>query len=290
MSFLSGENWIPFCDEAYWVPGRAMNPAPIEGRDGSLIYCHTDRIWELFRALRMRPGRFGVVTAESDHSVTAQMFAARPWNVVEWFSVNALAPDPRCHVLPIGLANESCSRTIKPEQLREAVTPLPERPLWLYVNHRVETNPTVRQRVYDHFEIGAREGWVTLRQPSPVGETEDYLNELRRHRFICAPPGNGVDTHRMWEALYSGTIPIVLRSKVTETFADLPIVIVNDYSAVNLPFLKSQLERILSREWNREKLGLDFWNHELQFARTRIQRTSRLNLLTQWLGRKAGKL
>eukprot|EP00965_Chrysotila_dentata_P239975 6203413-Pleurochrysis_carterae.AAC.2 len=36
-----------------------------------------------------------------------------------------------------------------------------------------------------------------------------YLEELGRYHFVLAPRGNGIDTHRLWEALLVGTIPIV---------------------------------------------------------------------------------
>ena len=40
----------------------------------------------------------------------------------------------------------------------------------------------------------------------------DFLSELNNYKFVIAPFGNGLDTHRVWEAIYSNSIPIVKKS------------------------------------------------------------------------------
>ena len=289
--YLSGERLAELCDEAYWVPAgrRANNPATLAARDGSVIYTHTDQVFWLFDVLRTKPGRFIVVTAESDHTVTESDFQARPWNVVEWFGVNATARSPACHVLPLGLANSSCGVTLKPASLAGLESER-ERSNWLYVNHRVETNPAIRRRVYEIFQPLVGEGWVTVQEPSASGEMGNYPEELARHRFVCCPPGNGVDTHRMWEALYIGTIPVVLRSPVTDAFSDLPIVQVSDYAEVTQPFLQKKYEELTSRRdfaWS--KLTLPYWARQFEDARARARSTSRAALIWRWIQRKAGR-
>jgi len=260
----------------------------LAARDGSVIYTHTDQVFGLFDVLRTKTGRFVVVTAESDHAVTESDFQARPWNVVEWFGMNATARNSACHVLPLGLANNSCSVTLKPASLAGLESER-EKSGWLYVNHRIETNPAIRRRVYEIFRPLASEGWVTVQEPPASGEMGNYPEELARHRFVCCPPGNGVDTHRMWEALYAGTIPVVLRSSMTEAFADLPIVQVNDYAEVTVPLLQQKYEELSSREFAWSKLTLPYWAQQFEAARARARSTSRAGLIWRWVQRKAGR-
>ena len=40
-------------------------------------------------------------------------------------------------------------------------------------------------------------------------DIEEYERDLLTSNFVLCPEGNGIDTHRVWEALYSGSIPIV---------------------------------------------------------------------------------
>lgn len=44
----------------------------------------------------------------------------------------------------------------------------------------------------------------------------DYLKELASHRFCLCIRGNGLDTHRFWESLYLGVIPVIINNKTTE--------------------------------------------------------------------------
>jgi len=47
----------------------------------------------------------------------------------------------------------------------------------------------------------------------PYGE---YLKELSQHRFCLCMRGNGLDTHRFWESLYLGVIPVVINNSITK--------------------------------------------------------------------------
>lgn len=41
---------------------------------------------------------------------------------------------------------------------------------------------------------------------------DQYLKELSSHMFSLCIRGNGIDTHRFWESLYLGTIPVVINT------------------------------------------------------------------------------
>jgi len=45
---------------------------------------------------------------------------------------------------------------------------------------------------------------------------ENYLHELASHRFCLCVRGNGIDTHRFWESLYFGVIPVIINNKYTK--------------------------------------------------------------------------
>jgi hypothetical protein len=66
------------------------------------------------------------------------------------------------------------------------------------------------------------------------------------HRFAACPRGNGIDTHRVWEALYLGVVPVVERSPSVEHFAaqGLPMVVVDGWSEVTPERLEHEAERL----------------------------------------------
>lgn len=43
----------------------------------------------------------------------------------------------------------------------------------------------------------------------------DYLRELAGFRFCLCMRGNGLDTHRFWESLYLGVVPVIVANKYT---------------------------------------------------------------------------
>lgn len=83
-------------------------------------------------------------------------------------------------------------------------------PTWqMYANFRPSTNPGARAQLLDDcrqsdiVHVGRYE-------ISEKGRRND-LEKMAHHGLVLCPEGNGLDTHRMWEALYLGGIPIVLR-------------------------------------------------------------------------------
>ena len=45
----------------------------------------------------------------------------------------------------------------------------------------------------------------------------DYLKELSSHYFCLCLRGNGIDTHRFWESLYLGVIPVIINNNETKS-------------------------------------------------------------------------
>ena len=59
------------------------------------------------------------------------------------------------------------------------------------------------------------------------------LHELMSNSlFIACPRGNGLDTHRFWEAIYLGAIPLIKRDEALPIHADWPSLIVDSWSDV----------------------------------------------------------
>lgn len=80
---------------------------------------------------------------------------------------------------------------------------------------------------------------------NPSTPFEDYLHVLQTHKFCASPPGRGCDTHRTWEALMVGTIPIMIHTTLDALFEKLPVVIIDDWSVITEEFLNNEYERIM---------------------------------------------
>jgi hypothetical protein len=72
-----------------------------------------------------------------------------------------------------------------------------------------------------------------------------FAKLMNQHRYVLCPQGNGIDTHRFWEALYRGCVPIILKSEWSLSL---------DY--LNIPMI--QLEKWQDFEFEVEKFGESF--------------------------------
>lgn len=96
---------------------------------------------------------------------------------------------------------------------------------------------------------------------------QEYMFSISQYQFCVAPPGLGIDTHRTWEALMMGTIPIVLTSPLDSLYDDLPVLIVQDYSLITEKILREVYQVIHNQDnLNFAKLYMDYWRDVIQSA------------------------
>ena len=192
---------------------------------------------------------------EDDYSIKCDAYTWStipqiPSNIKHWYVVNCMVTEPKVSGIPFGVldcetADSLCN--VKRAEKRE----------WLYINFYSYT--LERSYLIDHWSRQTEDMHFTtfVGKPKPV---EEYFRDMSEHRYTFCPDGNGVDCFRTWEALYLGSIPIVKRSRTTEQFADLPILIVDDLFNITLSLLEEKYEEILLKKDNLDKIKLSYWN------------------------------
>jgi hypothetical protein len=102
---------------------------------------------------------------------------------------------------------------------------------------------------------------VIKRRIKPLG----FAEISSQYKFIAAPRGNGLDTHRFWEAIYRGSYPVVVRTSWSDYLESLgvPLVPISEWNT-------SELERVSTLELpaiNPKKidyLWTDYWEREIE--------------------------
>jgi hypothetical protein len=89
------------------------------------------------------------------------------------------------------------------------------------------------------------------------------MRTLSEYKFVLSPPGNGLDTHRTWEAMYLGVVPIVKDSSAMRYFQGLglPLWIVTSWDevvSVDERDLEGKYED-LKRGFDCPALFMDYW-------------------------------
>jgi hypothetical protein len=268
--FISAEQLMRVCDQVWSADSKAK--IAIERRQpraGSCVYCKVDHLLGLFDQTRQARNFVILISSESDRPITKEFLGRCPPQIAHWFSTNTQAKHERLSALPLGLANSYCDITLKAPLIAAHSRPFAERSGWLYVNFRTTSNPSVREPVLHHFRSLRDADWVTVRE-ARLG-FEGFLDEMTSHRFVLCPPGNGVDTHRLWEALYARTIPVALAHPSMNAFRDLPILFVEDFRGLTRDFLAGEYARITSSRWNWQKLFLPWWRDRISEQQEKLK-------------------
>jgi len=199
------------------------------------------------------------ITGHSDYPITEVVFNNYEQNCSHWFTVNKYYEHPKLTALPLGITNNvSESELHENTQLIMDVMGQPKTDKNLvYMNFSIDTYPSDRQSCYDTFKD---KPWVTV---GILEGRRSFLQEIRNHTFVLCPRGNGLDTHRLWETLYMGSIPIVKRHIGLNEFTDLPILFIDDWSDVTEEKLRATAHEFATRQWNLEKLKFSYWKKRI---------------------------
>lgn len=73
----------------------------------------------------------------------------------------------------------------------------------------------------------------------------DFITDIVKSKFVICPEGNGIDTHRAWEAFYFKSIPVIEdNEKIKFKYQDLPVIFTNDYSDITEEYLLQKYEEM----------------------------------------------
>lgn len=216
------------------------------------------------------------ITGHADQGVDTSIYPRYKENCLIWFTVNKEYPAPNLHALPLGITNDCNDSDIHPiygnlDVMVEVMnTPRLSTEFRgnVYMNFSRWTYPAERNYVWNLF---ADKEWVTKGvHIATLQGRKEFLHTIRNHRFVLAPRGNGVDTHRLWEALYMGSIPIVKRHLALDEFQDLPIAWINDWSEVTPAWLDETYARMTDPQvvatYNMDKLRMSYWKSKITAA------------------------
>jgi len=186
-----------------------------------------------------------------------------PDNLIHWFGQNVNIVNERIESIPIGLENDKWFLGVRKKE--KMLLKLKEEKTFknlLYINHNPRTNPEKREGIYEMFSQKCK-CWVTIEIGINGVNFDSYLNNIYNHKFVICPEGNGIDTHRTWECLYMGTIPIEKKNINNQFYTDLPILFVNDWEEITEELLVKEYQRIKKTKWNLDKLSFDYWKNRI---------------------------
>jgi len=201
------------------IPTQNWNNPPV-------IFCHSTRVSVFATKLESLQNPATIVFGNSDKNMSYELYKPYLHNdkVIHIFCQNLLFSHQKATLLPIGIANNQWAHGNKNLLVS---TPI-NKTKHILASFSTHTNPGARNLC----ESAIRSKSISNHHFS---SQIAYVRALAEHKYVVCPEGNGVDTHRFWEALLMHAVPIVLKSPFIDNVKSLniPIITLNSWSEFN---------------------------------------------------------
>jgi hypothetical protein len=237
----------------------------------NIFVCKIDFIGKEFAHISQVGRNVILVTGNGDRPVTKELLTRLPRNVVKWYAQNVEVVDDRVVPIPLGLENHEAAWRFghglsffrAKSKLDILSRPIPADPSkFMYANFSVNTNPVLRSGIYELVKQASH-----IHAETASLQVEEYFTRIAEYKMNICPFGNGYDTHRLWETLYSNRVPVVIRGEdigLFKLYEKLPIVILDDVKELlNFPLLEKKYHQIKSQNWDLTYLYFSYWRHQI---------------------------
>ena len=238
--FISGGVFQSLCD--YSIDDRyTVIPYDDELKKGDRVFMKVNDIPTFLQSPPSVP--VTVVISNSDETFDdTLMMKLKPY-VTAVYAINCSAKGAK--QIPIGFRDDQYTPHKDLVDILNDINISGEKDILCLLNFLIATNPTERQRVNDIFST---KDWAQIdheykntaavksldfKNQDTIQKRVDWYKTLKRTKFVICPPGVGVDTHRVYETLFFGGIPVIKTSFLDPMYEKLGgCWIVNDWADV----------------------------------------------------------
>jgi hypothetical protein len=265
----------------------------LNGKDGCCIYIKFSFIKQfVYQVLPHINYKFILITGDGDETIPNDMFDEETFfsiinnkKIIHWYSINCIEEyHPKLSLIPIGVNYHSSSfgefcgwhksaispleQEIEIQKIKDNSLPFYERKMKCYSNfyYGINNDPL---NVYNKFGNPRKNALEKIKpdlvfyEIDKIGRSETWENQSK-YAFVLSPMGNGMDTHRTWEALILGCIVIVKKSPLDSLYENLPVLIVNDWADITENLLKETIENFKEKVFNYDKITLKYWINKIK--------------------------
>ena len=238
----------------------------------SIIFCKPDYLKFLFDNIKFSNKKYILITHHSDILITENVFKNRPSCIKKWYTWEMGYNDINLIHIPIGFGILYETFPIIDEKSylwfienAERLYNKNKNNKYVYCNFTADNYlRTHRNYVISKMENNGVKCFIPENKKTINGRLTfcDYCEDMSNYKFVACPNGNGSgDTHRTWEALYLGCIPITT-FKWYKNY-NLPILQIKDYSEVTNELLQNYLEYYKNNKFDWEVCSLSYWKNKI---------------------------
>ena len=233
---------------------------------GSKIYIATRNIDGFFDKVDpMLQVPYTLISSRNDRGICDKVAERITDKVQRWYCHNNTSSHERVTTIPLGLQNKHWRYHDHPQSNSDLINSVASEDIpvskEVLLSFEIKTNRRERRPCYDYFKD---KKFVTVRNFAHENKIDypfvtGYFREIRRHKFVVCPFGNGYDCHRNWETWSLGGIPIIKKHKSMKAFYDMPAWFVRDWSEVT--------EKSIEQKYVRMKYAWEMYNHKKKYWR-----------------------
>ncbi len=233
---------------------------------GTRIFIKTDLLPNSINFLgRIKKG-FHLLTGSSDLCVNdnSALVAVILQNekLLSWAGTNLVEQDPRMLSIPIGFEERERERSNKLYQyvhckngiVKDIDILLP------FIESTHASRNILKNYIFENKLINVYVQRERL-------NFEEYINQLRRSKYVLCPRGNGMDTLRIYETILAGSIPLIEYTKLWKMHKKFGLILRSWNELSTIP------PNSIVGEYSKSLLGESYWldkvySHQLQCTRT----------------------
>lgn len=241
--------------------------------DGDAVFVVTEELGSFWSQFVKIQKPLKIILGRSDETIDDRFLplVEHP-NTLHLFAQNCTILHPKVTGIPLGIENVGWQSNDNPtnrlDLLRKAMKSnleLRGARSQILTSFNVDSSPVKRlpamsQLMKMPFEM--RELYKFPSQHTPSTQYQFY-EAIARHKFTACPHGNGIDTHRFWQAIYLGSVPITTCSIAYDSSLDCGVLMLDDWiELLDLDLNKIYNEKIGTR--NLKKALLPYWIEKIK--------------------------
>jgi hypothetical protein len=234
-------------------------------KSGDIIFVKPEYLDEFMRGFNNVNETVSIITHNSDFEVNYKIYEKYTNKKITWFAQNIsidIKSNSNIFPIPIGLENKNYFKNGIISNFTDLNLDTIEKQNKVLCSFNLSTNPS---RV-DVIENIRQNDAIDYQRFS---NHKKYIQQVAKYKFNICPFGNGLDTHRIWESLMVGSIPVVLDHVFYDNFIEYGIPLLKLNSWDDLKTLNSTKIDKLYKDFNisqKDKiyLNFDFWFNKIK--------------------------
>ena len=259
--FVSGDSFRRMADIVY--EGQSNILDNIDANVGNIIFCETHRLTNfILEVLPSINQPFVLITHNSDDCILAlpDKLITNKY-LYRWYAQNNILNHPKLISIPIGLENAWMHNNGVVKYFIASRGVRLKKKSKIFYSFTIGNNPdqrTVAADALSKTNLAVHSSWISPKK---------HVQLLTEYMFVASPPGNGIDCHRTWEALYCGAIPVVVKSIFFDGFKNFPGLILNSWGDLATMSECDLIEIYHSKATqlkNSEYMWMNYWNLKIR--------------------------